>query len=42
VAAVPTLFLFGRDGRLVQTFYGAPPDLHEQIEKALAAASPAS
>jgi len=42
VAAVPTLFLFGRDGRLLQTFYGAPPDLHERIEKALAAASPAS
>jgi thiol-disulfide isomerase/thioredoxin len=39
VAAVPALFLFGRDGREIRTFYGAPPDLHEQIEKALAAPS---
>ena len=36
VAAVPRLFLFDRGGRAVETFYGAPPDLHERIEKALA------
>jgi hypothetical protein len=37
VAAVPTLFLADRDGRIVRAFYGAPPDLHRQIEEALAA-----
>jgi thiol-disulfide isomerase/thioredoxin len=41
VGAVPTLYLFDRGGRLMRTFYGAPPDLHEQIENALAAASTA-
>ena len=37
VAAVPTLFLFDAEGRSAGTFYGAPPDLHERIEKTLAA-----
>ena len=36
IAAVPTLFLFDGGGRLVKTFYGAPPNLHEQAERALA------
>jgi thiol-disulfide isomerase/thioredoxin len=37
LAAVPTLFLADGEGRIVRTFYGAPPDLHQQIEAALAA-----
>lgn len=32
VAAVPKLFVFGRDGARLQTFYGAPPDLHDRID----------
>ncbi|HEU4522985.1 MAG TPA: hypothetical protein VFT12_13335, partial [Thermoanaerobaculia bacterium] len=35
IPAVPLLFLADADGRIVRTFYGAPPDLHEQIEAAL-------
>jgi cytochrome c biogenesis protein CcmG/thiol:disulfide interchange protein DsbE len=35
IAAVPTLFLFDRGGRTARVIYGAPPDLHEQAEKAL-------
>ena len=35
LTAVPTLFLFDADGRWVETFYGAPPDLHERVEAAL-------
>jgi cytochrome c biogenesis protein CcmG/thiol:disulfide interchange protein DsbE len=34
--AVPTLILTNGTGRVVKTFYGAPPDLHEQVERALA------
>ena len=34
--AVPTLFLADGKGRIVRVFYGAPPDLHEEIEKELA------
>lgn len=34
--AVPTLFLADGKGRVVRVFYGAPPDLHEQIAKELA------
>ena len=30
VAAVPKLFVFDRSGRRIQTFYGAPPDLHRE------------
>jgi thiol-disulfide isomerase/thioredoxin len=36
IPAVPLLFLADRDGKVVRVFYGAPPDLHSQIEKALA------
>jgi thiol-disulfide isomerase/thioredoxin len=35
LTAVPTLFLFDGEGRWVETFYGAPPDLHERVEAAL-------
>lgn len=35
VAAVPKLFVFDRTGRRVRTFYGAPPDLHERIQRAV-------
>lgn len=37
VSAVPTLFLFDRDGRSAGAFYGAPPDLHDRAEAKLAA-----
>jgi thiol-disulfide isomerase/thioredoxin len=33
VTAVPTLFVFDRQGRTAHVSYGAPPDLHEQVEK---------
>ena len=36
VSAVPTLFVFDRDGRTAQVFYGAPPDLHARAEERLA------
>jgi len=36
VAAVPTLFLFGRDGKSAGAFYGAPPTLHPEAEAKLA------
>jgi thiol-disulfide isomerase/thioredoxin len=36
IPAVPTLLLADRDGRIVEAFYGAPPDLHEQVARALA------
>lgn len=35
IAAVPTMFLADRDGNVVKVFYGAPPDLHEQVEREL-------
>jgi thiol-disulfide isomerase/thioredoxin len=35
ITAVPTLFLFDQHGRMVRAFYGALPDLHEQIGHAL-------
>jgi thiol-disulfide isomerase/thioredoxin len=35
ITAVPALFLFDRNGRIVRVSYGAPPDLHEQIGHAL-------
>lgn len=35
VVAVPTLFLFDRQGRTAATFYGAPPDLHEKVGERL-------
>jgi len=31
VLAVPTLFVFGPDGKTEAVFYGAPPDLHERV-----------
>jgi thiol-disulfide isomerase/thioredoxin len=34
--AVPTLFLGDSKGRIVRVFYGAPPDLHQEIAKELA------
>lgn len=34
--AVPTLILIDGQGHVRKTFYGAPPDLHEQVERALA------
>lgn len=34
--AVPILFLADAKGRVARVFYGAPPDLHEQIERELA------
>jgi thiol-disulfide isomerase/thioredoxin len=33
--AVPTLILTDGNGRVMKTFYGAPPDLHQQVEIAL-------
>ena len=36
VSAVPTLFLFGSDGRTAGAYYGAPPTLHADVEAALA------
>jgi thiol-disulfide isomerase/thioredoxin len=46
VTSVPTLFLFGPDGKASATFYGAPPTLHADAEARIAdllkAASPAT
>jgi thiol-disulfide isomerase/thioredoxin len=36
ITAVPTLLLFDAQGRAVESFFGAPPDLHQNVEKALA------
>ena len=35
ITAVPTLFLFDRSGKTSRILYGAPPELHLQVEKAL-------
>jgi thiol-disulfide isomerase/thioredoxin len=35
IQAVPTLFLADKEGKIVRTFYGAPPDLHQQITREL-------
>jgi thiol-disulfide isomerase/thioredoxin len=35
ITAVPTLFLFNRSGKTWRIVYGAPPDLHDQVEKSL-------
>lgn len=40
LSAVPTLLLFGADGRTREIFYGAPPDLHARVERALATLLP--
>ena len=37
--AVPTLFLFDGEGKLREVFYGASPDLHEKVRRALASVS---
>lgn len=34
--AVPTLLIADAQGRITKVFYGAPPDLHAQIERELA------
>ena len=39
IVSVPTLFVFDRGGRTAKVFYGAPPDLHEQVASAVEAAS---
>ena len=36
VTSVPTMFLFGPDGKAAATFYGAPPTLHADAEARLA------
>ncbi len=33
VLAVPTLMIFGPDGKTAEVFYGAPPDLHERVKR---------
>jgi len=33
VLAVPTLMVFGPDGKIVEVFYGAPPDLHDRVKR---------
>jgi thiol-disulfide isomerase/thioredoxin len=38
LSAVPTLFVFDRRGRTRGAFFGAPPSLHSEAEKALGAA----
>ena len=35
ITAVPTLFLFNRSGKTSRVVYGAPPDLHDQVETSL-------
>lgn len=35
ITAVPTLFLFDASGKTAGVFYGAPPDLHDQVDKNL-------
>ena len=34
LTSVPTLFLFDEKGKLSETFYGAPPDLHARVRRA--------
>jgi hypothetical protein len=33
VLAVPTLMIFGPDGKTAEVFYGAPPDLHDRVQR---------
>ncbi|HLK53189.1 MAG TPA: TlpA disulfide reductase family protein [Candidatus Angelobacter sp.] len=35
ITAVPTMFVFDRSGKTASVTYGAPPDLHQQVEKML-------
>ena len=37
ITAVPTLYVFDREKKTAGVWYGAPPDLHEQVEKKLTA-----
>jgi len=39
IVSVPTLFVFDSAGKTVSVFYGAPPDLHEQVAEALSVAA---
>ena len=39
IVSVPTLFVFDASGRTVDVFYGAPPDLHEKVARAIAVAA---
>ena len=36
VVAVPTLFVFDRQGKKASTFYGNPPDLQARVEALVA------
>jgi thiol-disulfide isomerase/thioredoxin len=42
VAAVPKLIVYDASGRRFKVIYGAPPDLHQQIERAVKQASGSS
>jgi thiol-disulfide isomerase/thioredoxin len=35
ITSVPTMFVFDRSGKTASVIYGAPPDLHQQVEKTL-------
>ncbi len=35
ITSVPTMFLFDRSGKTDKVLYGAPPDLHQQVENTL-------
>jgi thiol-disulfide isomerase/thioredoxin len=35
ITSVPTMFLFDSAGKTAEILYGAPPDLHQQVEKTL-------
>ena len=35
ITSVPTMFIFGRSGKVAQVLYGAPPDLHDRAEATL-------
>jgi len=35
VVAVPTMYIFDRNGKTAQATFGAPPDVHERVEKTL-------
>jgi thiol-disulfide isomerase/thioredoxin len=35
ITAIPTLILFDRSDKTSRVLYGAPPDLHDQVEKSL-------
>jgi hypothetical protein len=40
ISAVPTLFLFDREGRTASVLYGAPPTLHADAQARLASLLP--